>query len=326
MIKVSVIVPVYNSEKYLDKCINSLLKQSLKEIELIFVNDGSNDNSSAIIKKYRETDKRIVLVEKQNGGQASARNLGLTYARGEYVAFVDSDDYVDKDMYKILYQKAVNGNFDILICNYYIEQDGNLIESRNKTINSEEIISNSQYMMSSPSPCDKLFKKQFLINSNFKFIEGIIYEDLATIPTLVLGNPRVLYVNKCLYHYVHTSKSTMRNVHYNKKYENIFVAIKYLYDTMINKGFNCELEYLLTFHFLYLASLNFLKYEKYELINQVANDMQRYFPRWYKNRLVLSNFTKKQFLYMKLFYYKKVFILKIYRRLFDKNDVQQKNN
>ena len=92
MCKISVIVPVYNQEKNLDKCMDSLINQSLKDIEFIFVNDGSTDDSEKVILKYQKNDKRIKLISKKNGGQASARNLGLKYAKGEYISFVDSDD------------------------------------------------------------------------------------------------------------------------------------------------------------------------------------------------------------------------------------------
>ena len=105
MIKLSIIIPVYNVEQYLEKCINSLINQTLKELEFIFVNDGTPDNSVDIIKKYQKIDKRIKLLEKTNGGQASARNLGLKHAKGEYIAFLDSDDYVSENMYQTLYNR-----------------------------------------------------------------------------------------------------------------------------------------------------------------------------------------------------------------------------
>ena len=103
MIKVSIIVPVYNTSKYLDKCITSLINQTLKDIEIIIVNDGSIDDSQKKIELWQKKDKRIKLYNKENGGQASARNLGLSVANGEYIAFLDSDDYVTNDMYDIMY-------------------------------------------------------------------------------------------------------------------------------------------------------------------------------------------------------------------------------
>ena len=116
MVKVSVIVPVYNTQKYLDKCLKSLSKQTLKDIEVIVVNDGSPDNSKKIISKYTNKYPNFKCYIKENGGQASARNLGLKKAKGEYIGFVDSDDYVELDMFEKLYYKAKQGNFDVVSC------------------------------------------------------------------------------------------------------------------------------------------------------------------------------------------------------------------
>lgn len=321
MIKVSIIIPVYNTEKYLDKCINSLINQTIKELEFIFVNDGSPDNSVNIIKKYQAKDKRIKLLNKENGGQASARNLGLQKAKGEYIAFLDSDDYVKEDIYETLYNRAKKDDLDIVICNNFLVYPDKIIKSENNiTKEKEKIILPREYIMLSPGPCDKLIKRTYLESQNFKFPEGIIYEDLASIPLLGLYNPKVVYLNECLYYYVQSDSSTMRNNEYKPKYEDIFTSIEYLYNNMINKGYNQELEYLLAYHFLYLGSLNFYKYQKYQNINKIADKMKEYFPNWHKNKLVQDKFTKKQILYMKLFYHKKYFLINLYRRFLSKNE------
>lgn len=321
MMKLSIIIPVYNSFKYLDKCINSLINQTISELEFIFVNDGTPDNSVKIIKKYQKNDDRIKLLEKENGGQASARNLGLSVATGEYIAFLDADDYVSLDMYEIMYNRAKKDNLDIVVCNYYLSYSDRAVEMKNDiTSLSEKEITRDEYLLLSPSPCNKIFKRKYLEREKFKFPEGIIYEDLASIPLLGLGDPKVVYLNKCLYYYVQSDVSTMRNKEYNSKYENIFKAIKYLYDHMVDKGNNMELEYLLVYHYLYLGSLNFYKYKKYKNIDRISNDMKKYFPNWDKNKLVRLKFNKKEMLYMKLFYYKKYFLINIYRRLFNKNE------
>ena len=112
--KLSIIVPVYGVEKYIDKCLNSLVKQSLKEIEIIVVNDGTKDNSQKIIDKYvKKYPDKIKSYIKENGGQGSARNYGLKKTTGEYIGYVDSDDFVEKDMYKKLYNKAKENNYDM---------------------------------------------------------------------------------------------------------------------------------------------------------------------------------------------------------------------
>ena len=130
MVKVSVIVPVYNVEKYIEKCLESLVNQTLKDIEIIVVNDGSPDNSQKIIDKYvQKYPKKIKSYIKENGGQGSARNFGLQKAEGEYIGYVDSDDYVELDMYEKLYNKAKKENLDIVICGSH-----NVTEEGLKTI------------------------------------------------------------------------------------------------------------------------------------------------------------------------------------------------
>ena len=321
MIKLSIIIPVYNVEQYLEKCINSLINQTLKELEFIFVNDGTPDNSVNIIKKYQKKDKRIKLLEKDNGGQASARNLGLKHAKGEYIAFLDSDDYVSENMYEVLYNRAKKDNLDIVLCNYFLVYKDRIEKNINNiTLEKEKKITPEEYITSSPSPWNKIIKKEYLEKQNFIFPEGIIYEDFASIPLLGLNNPEIVYLNTCLHYYVQSEISTMRNKEYKKKYEDIFKAVKYLYNNMIDKGYNQELEYLLTYHYLYLGSLNFYKYKKYNHIDKIANDMKQYFPNWHKNKLVISKFDKKKILYMKLFYHKKYFLINLYRRLTNRND------
>ena len=321
MIKVSIIVPVYNVEKYIHKCLDSLVNQTLKELEFIFVNDGSPDNSPKIIKEYQKKDKRIKLLNKENGGQASARNLGLEHAKGEYIAFLDSDDYVKENMYEILYNRAKKDNLDIVICNNYLVYKDSTVENVPGITNKKEkIISPREYTTLSPSPWNKIIRHEYLNQEKFKFPEGIIYEDLASIPLLGLSNPKIVYLNTCLHYYVQSDSSTMRNKEYKSKYEDIFTAIEYLYTNMIDKGYNKELEYMLTYHLLYLGSLNFYQYKKYNQIDRIAIAMKKYFPKWYQNEIVKSKFTKKQIFYMQLFYHKKYFLINIYRRIINRDE------
>ena len=116
--KVSIIVPIYNVEKYLPKCVNFIVKQTLKDIEIIAINDGSTDNSYDIIKKFSIEDSRIKIINQNNCELSNARNLGLKFAKGEYISFIDSDDYIDKTMIEKLYLIASKYNCDVVSCNY----------------------------------------------------------------------------------------------------------------------------------------------------------------------------------------------------------------
>jgi len=117
---ISIIVPIYNVEIYLEKCLNSIINQTYKNIEILLINDGSSDNSLRICKKYQKKDKRIVLINKKNGGLSSARNAGIDKASGNYLLFIDSDDYIEIDMIEKLYNNIKSNNADISICNFFI--------------------------------------------------------------------------------------------------------------------------------------------------------------------------------------------------------------
>ena len=311
MSKVSIIVPVYNSEKYLKKCLDSLVSQALKDIEIILVNDGSTDNSLNIINNYL-TDKRVKLFNKENGGQASARNLGLLKSTSDYIIFIDSDDYVSKDMGEKLYDFIYHNNYDIVITDYYIvSNDKKYI----KIINTKcGRISNKEYLQTAVCPWNKIYKKDFLLANNFKFPEGIIYEDFASIPTLVKYNPKIGYLDKAFVNYVHSEASTMRTKEYKPKYEDIFKACHILYNSLINTEYKEELEYLFIYHMLYLGSLNFYQYEKYKQIDKIANFMKEKFPKWNKNKYLNKN-TKKEKILMTLFYYKKYKLIKMIQKI-----------
>jgi len=312
MKKISIIVPVYNTEKYLDKCINSLINQTLKDIEIIFVNDGSTDNSRNIIEKYL-TDKRIILIDKENGGQASARNLGIKKSNGIYIMFIDSDDYVNEDMCEKIYNIASSGNYDIVSVDYFNTTDR--IDSYKKTFDfSSRKISALEYLFSGVGPCNKMFKASFLKENNFSFPENIIYEDFASIPTLAKYNPNCYYLSEAFMHYVHHEGSTMINKEYKKKYEDIFAASNYLYDNLNDFGYNKQLEYLLIYHLLYLGSLNFYKYNKLDQINRISLFMKEKFPKWRKNEY-LKKHTFKEKLLMRLFYLRMYNVIKFFQKI-----------
>ena len=128
MSKISVIVPVYNVEKFIKRCLDSIINQTTKDLEIILVNDGSTDNSGKICDEYAKLDNRITVIHKENGGISSARNIGLDVATGEWIAFVDSDDYIEKDMYEVLYKTAIEKNVDICACFFkYLTVDNKIL-------------------------------------------------------------------------------------------------------------------------------------------------------------------------------------------------------
>lgn len=206
--KISVIVPVYKVEKYLERCIESILNQTYKNLEIILVDDGSPDKCGEICDEYAKKDKRIKVLHKENGGLSSARNEGIKVATGEFVTFVDSDDYLNKDMYKILYENIENTQSDVSACNlfYEYEDENNRIEKVNKddlkkeynNIDAiKELLKNERIYNYA---WNKLYKKELF--ENIKYPEGKKMEDLGTTYLLFEKSKKIVYDSTALYYYV----------------------------------------------------------------------------------------------------------------------------
>ena len=204
-IKVSVIVPVYNTEKYLKKCLDSLVQQTLEEIEIIVVNDGSPDNSQAIIDRYvKEYPQKIVAYCKENGGLGDARNFGIDHANGEYIGFVDSDDWVDKKMFQSMYEMAQKENDDIVICDFIEINDGwksGHIAYGYRGDKETQPIEKYMFLLYSLEPataCNKIYRRSLFYIKKFP-IQW--YEDVATTPILLSYANKIAYLPIALYYY-----------------------------------------------------------------------------------------------------------------------------
>ena len=215
MVKVSVIIPVYNSEKYLNKCLDSLVNQTLRDIEIIIVNDGSTDNSEKIIKSYLN-DSRINYFAQENQGQAAARNRALKLAKGEYISFVDSDDYVDENMFTVLYDMIKKAHAKIAICGWYLVENGQVRTCQFKCdrviLNDEQAIDMLlNYVSFDNFACNKLFHYSLFKNNTFPI--GKVLEDLLTIYKLI-NEAKIIVVDSIpLYYYVLHSNSITSNLY-----------------------------------------------------------------------------------------------------------------
>ncbi|MDQ6423262.1 glycosyltransferase [Paenibacillus sp. LHD-117] len=220
-VKVSVIVPVYNAEKYLEECIRSLLGQTLQECEFIFVNDGSVDGSRAMIERFQQEDNRIQLINQENQGVSVARNAGIEAARGEYIGFVDADDWVKADMMETLYQVAEYHRCDIVFSDYVGELGGRMIAERmefptgrllDRDFIRKEIL--PVYLESDRlnSVCNKLYRHEVISNYQITFPSGIaLGEDgWFNMQALSAANS-ACYVDYAGYHYRDTAGSATRN-------------------------------------------------------------------------------------------------------------------
>ena len=211
MTKVSLIVPVYNTEKYLNKCIDSLINQTLKDIEIIIINDGSTDNSENIIKNYKDSRSRYI--SKSNEGIGKTRNLGIGLANGEYLAFVDSDDYLASDFCEKMYNKANNDDCDVVICNFY-KDDKKLIEINLGSFKDCSLKQNPALInMINLGPCNKIYKKCLFDNNDNRFVENLKYEDVPFVVKMLLSANKIGKLDNYLTYYVihSNSQTTVRD-------------------------------------------------------------------------------------------------------------------
>lgn len=216
MSTVSIIVPVYRVEKELERCISSVLAQSFGDFELILVNDGSPDGSGAICSAAAERDNRIRYFEKTNGGLASARNYGLERATGEFICFVDSDDYIDSGCLKYCLNAIKEADADMVICGYLMEVFGKTSQvfAAPAVLNSDNInsaiIELKRKNLIDPA-WNKLYRRSFIENNNLRFPEGEIYEDTDFNLRALRFSPKIAVRDRCFYHYeLHMGSITRR--------------------------------------------------------------------------------------------------------------------
>ena len=312
--KVSVIVPVYNVEKYIKKCLNSLVNQTLDEVEIVVVNDGSPDNSQKIIDEYTKKYKNIKSYVKENGGLSDARNYGIKKATGKYISFVDSDDYIRKDMLEKMYNYAIQKNFDIVVCdsiNVYSDGTEILIKSNNNY--SDDDVKN--YIISPPMACTRLFKKSIFDKIEFK--KNIYYEDLEMTPKVINLTKKIGFVSDGLYYYVQRDGSIMKQKVFNDKLLNIFDVLKSNKD-LLEKEFPQEIEYMYITHLLRTASLRFLDYDNgKEYVYKIHNIMKEYFPKWKNNEYYKKSSFKLRTICI-LTYNRNILLLKIIKKITNK--------
>lgn len=227
--EVSVIIPVYNSEKYLKRCLDSVVNQTLENFEIIIVNDGSSDNSLNILNEYKQKYSQIILLNQNNKGQAVARNRALDIAKGEYISFVDSDDFIENNMLELMYKEAVASNVDMVICNWdRVDSVGrvlstkNHIEYQNQILNQYETI--REFFLNKNELIEGFSWNKIIRKSLFNQVRylNMKYEDIPTMFQILTRISKCKYINHTLYHYVQHNSSTV----HSKTEENVLFFIK----------------------------------------------------------------------------------------------------
>ena len=226
MPEISIIVPVYKVEKYLEKCVDSILNQTFKDFELILVDDGSPDNCPKLCDEYAEKDNRVKVIHKENGGLSDARNCGIEAAEGKYIGLIDSDDYIAPDMYESLYNNLINNDADISVCGLYDCYKDKIIPQSIKKgfyeFNSTEALG---YLLSGEGiglfAVNKLYKKN--IFSTVKYPENRLYEDAAVIVDILMNANKIVIDTTPKYYYLHRENSITISK-FSKRYYDVVKA------------------------------------------------------------------------------------------------------
>lgn len=292
MINVSIIVPIYNVEAYIERCLYSLINQTLQNIEIILVEDGSPDSCALICDKYAQQDSRIKVIHKKNEGLGFARNSGLAIAKGEYIAFVDSDDYVDLSMYESLYKEAIVENADVVFCRCK-KQIGKNVWRISDDITEKEIWSDTQvktfmYDMIASAPNIKAERKYTMsvwhsiynrttiskYNLKFESERTIVSEDLPFQVDFLLHSKKVVYLPQAFYYYCLNTTSLSNSFKLQK-----FIGFKKLRLLLLSKLSSAEYQHRVDRLFIGYCRIFLIDMllsnlrHKYKILNEILNDV-----------------------------------------------------
>ena len=309
MKKISIIIPVWGVEKYITKCLDSLVSQTLKDIEIIVVNDGSPDNCQKIIDKYVKKYPHIVKsVIKENGGQGSARNMGIKMAKSKYIGFVDSDDFVELDMYEKMYNKAEKESLDIVIC-------GNFNVSEDYSYKKEDIFVDKfatdleNAFFGKMAVWNKIYKKDIFLKNNILFKEKVWYEDFAFTIKAIINSSKIGFINEPLYDYLIRPGSTMNNSNVERNLEILLAfndVLDYLNENEKEKYMEM-LEFLAIDHIYISTIVRIIRADadfniKKQVINKLLDYMNNKFPNFNKNKYIKTLTKNRKIIYYLLKY------------------------
>lgn len=315
---ISVIVPVYNVEKYLDKCVESIVNQTYKELEIILVDDGSTDNCPAMCDNWAKKDNRIKVIHKENGGVSSARNIGLDNVTGEYIGFVDSDDYLEPNMYELLIENLTVTNSDISVCSTFLVNENNDIKADNifesQVLNQEEAVKFLSYKMNN-SLWNKLFKKEAF--EGCKFEEGHTFGEDHLILLQVLKNVnRVSFISDSLYYYVQRSNSTTGSKFSKRSFDQVYMKDA-LYN-YVKENYSYVSEYYRKLSFTARENMCrkiILSNAEREFAKEL-NEYKKYMKKEFS--IVKSNLSKRETLEYKMICYFKPIYKFVFGKIFKK--------
>ena len=299
---VSIVIPVYNVEKYLTRCLNSIINQTLDDIEILAVDDGSTDNSGRILDEYQlKYPEKLKVFHKKNGGMSDARNYGIQYVTGEYVGFVDSDDYVEPEMFEKMYLKAKEKMYDIVVCDFWEVKQGkkHAYTSRvEKDGEGEDYIKNSMLTIYS-SPWNKIYKKELLCKN--LFTKGVWYEDVEFLYRLLPDVNSIGVVHECFYNYMIREGSISNSAH-KKIYDQIknwnglieYYKKRGIYDVYKEELEYCYIRFLLAIFIKSASQFGIKEFKKAK--KEAIVNVKKTVPDFRKNRYVKRDGVKNLYL------------------------------
>lgn len=316
--EISVIIPVYNVEKYLSFCLDSVLLQDFDNYEIVVVNDGSTDSCGEILKEYAENYDKIHLVTQENKGLGGARNTGIDNSQGEYLLFIDSDDSMKPHTLSRLYKDATENQVDIVWFGMdYVCENGTVISTSRANENGYRIVTQEEcplLYVNDSYAWNKLYKRELFIDNNIRFPERAWYEDLKTLPKLVLHANKILLSDKVLYNYLQRADSIMHVPNADRNIEMIDAVsdvLNYYKKQNVFDKYYEALEYMTVLHVLVLATLRVAAVNpKHKLLKKFNDFACENFPNYKNNSKIKTELSFRR----KLIY--ELSKRKMYRALF----------
>ena len=288
-IKFSIIVPVYNVEKYIYKCIESILNQTYDNFELIVVNDGTKDKSIDVVMQFK--DKRIKILNKKNGGLSDARNYGMKYATGDYVWFIDSDDYIESNALKEINKCLEKKEYDLIMFRLYDVIDGKDYLQNDRYYGYKD----SRKFLMFVYATSRVFNRKFYVNNNFNFLKGVYYEDLELIPFILSKTDNIHYIDKGLYHHVMRDGSIMNSKKFSPNKDDKFKVLDSLFERFKKDGsydkYKDELEYISIFHLISVYPVELFTFSRKIYLprcKRIISYLDNMNNEWYKNKYLLQ--------------------------------------
>lgn len=299
--KISVVVPVYNVENLISKCLDSILAQTFKDFEIVAVDDGSNDGSADILNSYAEKNPQTVkVIHQTNAGLGGARNTGIEAARGEYIAFIDSDDYIAENMLEKMLTLAAEHKADIAVCGFrYITESGKTWDVLDDVPYNErlDINVNKSLLTVSPAACNKIYKRSLFLNHNIRYPSKVWFEDICTTTKLFSFADGIVFTNECYYYYFQRTGSIIHNTNLDRNYEIIGAIeniVDYFKENDIYEKFSEEIECLGAQAIFWDAPARILKStSKHRLLRVFYDYSFKNYPNFLSNKYFVDFVARK---------------------------------